>query len=114
MIVARTRARHAFIQPSPANAGEAYRCGNAGVNDARGTAEPSGIPADGAAQERVAEGDETGDLAMVLAVAVPAGGRLVEMRLITHGLQLGGHFSRMSGMDAVVAAAGRQQDRRIG
>src|SRR5271155_3412621 len=76
---------------------------------------PSGrIPADRAAQEIVAERREAGALAIVLAVAVAAGRRLVEQRVVAQRLQLGGHLARMPGMDAVVASAGRDQDRRIG
>jgi len=39
-----------------------------------------------------------------------AGGRLVKIGLVTHGLQLCGHFPGVAGMDAIVAPAHRDQD----
>src|SRR6187401_2624747 len=72
-------------------------------------------PADALAQEGVAQGDEVRPLLVVLAVAVAAGRRLVEIGLaIAHRLQLGGHLARVAGMHAVVAPRGGEQDRRIG
>src|SRR5271169_4587300 len=56
------------------------------------------VPADGAAQEVVAEGDKGGALGVVLAVAVPARGGLVKVGFITHRLQLCRHLAGMAGV----------------
>src|SRR5215207_6211228 len=70
-------------------------------------------PADLVPQEGVAERDEPGAFAVVLAVAVTAGRRLVEMGFVSHRLQLGRHLAGVAGMHAVVAARGGDQDRRV-
>src|SRR5262249_7601387 len=72
------------------------------------------FPADGAAQERIAECDEGGHVVVVLAVAVPPGFELIEMGFVSHGLQLGGHLAGVARMGAIVLATRRDQDRRIG
>ena len=61
----------------------------------------------------IAERDERGAFLVVLAIAVTAGRRLVEIGLISHRLQLGRHLAGVAGMDAVVAPRGGDQDRRI-
>jgi len=61
------------------------------------------LPPDGAAQETVAERGEGGALAVVLAVAVAAGGGLVEIGFVAHRLQFRRHFAGVAGMDAVLA-----------
>src|SRR3981081_1079320 len=43
---------------------------------------------------------ECGPFLVVLAIAVTAGRGLVEIRFISHRLQLGRHLARVSGMDA--------------
>src|SRR5439155_20195919 len=68
------------------------------------------IPANGPAQEGIAERYERRRLVMVLAVTVPSGRKFVEMRLVAHGLQLCGHFSSMARMYPVVAPARCDQD----
>src|SRR6516162_11311101 len=73
----------------------------------------SADPADGAAQEIVAECGKGGALGIVLAVAMPAGGGLVKVSLVAHRLQLRRHLAGMARMHAVVAPAGRDQDRRV-
>ncbi len=70
-------------------------------------------PADLVAQEREAQRGEGGALLVVLAVAVAAGGGLVQVGLVAHRLQLGGHLARVAGMHAIVLARGGDQDRRI-
>jgi len=52
-------------------------------------------------------------LLVVLAVAVAAGGGLVEMGVVAHRLQLRRHLAGVAGMDAVVAARSRDQNGRI-
>src|SRR5450755_1047107 len=72
------------------------------------------VPSDGVAQEVVTERLKGGHFTMVFAGAVAAGRGLVEVSFIAHGLQLGRHLSRVRRMNAVIRAACRQQDRRIG
>src|SRR5689334_5947831 len=62
-------------------------------------------PANGVAQEIVAEGGEGGALLVVLAVAVAAGGGFVEIGFVAHCLQFGRHLAGVAGVDAVVAPA---------
>src|SRR3954466_12578911 len=71
-------------------------------------------PSDLGSEESVAQGRERGTFLVVLAVAVAASGGLIEVGLIPERLQLGGHLARVSGMDAIVLARCRKQDRRIG
>src|SRR5215475_3107976 len=71
------------------------------------------IPPDGAAQEAVTQRDERRHVVVVLAVAVPAGGKLVEVSLVTHSLELGRHLARMARMRPIVLTARRDQDRWI-
>src|SRR6516164_7855068 len=68
------------------------------------------LPADGAAQEIVAERGEGGAFGVVLAIAVPARGRLVKVGLIAHRLQFCRHLAGVAGMHPVVAPARRDQD----
>src|SRR5579883_1740185 len=71
-------------------------------------------PADVLLQEGIGQRHEVRALAIVLAVAVTAGRRLVEVRLaVPHRLQLGGHLAGMAGMHPVVAPRGGEQGRRI-
>src|SRR5260370_40995969 len=61
-----------------------------------------------------AERRECGGFLVVLAVAVAAGGGLVEPNiLVAHRLELGRHLAGVAGMHPVVAAGGGDQDRRI-
>src|SRR4051812_45773687 len=63
------------------------------------------IPADAAAQEGGAERDEVRALLVVLAVAVAAGRRLVEVCLrVAHRLQLGRHLAGVPRMHPVILA----------
>src|SRR5262245_44518346 len=71
-------------------------------------------PADGPTQEGIAERYERRYVLVVLAIAVPSSRKLVEMGFVPHGLQLRRHLAGVAWMDAVIAAAGRDQDRRIG
>src|SRR6516164_745580 len=71
------------------------------------------VPADGAPQEVLAEGRESGALGIVLAITVTASGGLVKVGLIAHCLQLCRHLASMAGMHAVVAPAGCDQDWRV-
>src|SRR5262249_168263 len=73
-------------------------------------ARPTHVPS----EEGVAQGREGGPFLVVLAVAVAAGGGLVEKDLIVaHGAQLGGHLAGVAGMHAIVAARRGEQDRRV-
>src|SRR5215470_19109525 len=45
---------------------------------------------------------------------MPAGRKLIEMRFVTHRLQLGGHLAGMARMRPVIATARGDQDRWIG
>src|SRR3984893_15036090 len=70
-------------------------------------------PPDLVLEEPVTERGERGPFLVVLAIAVTARRGLVEIRFISHRLQLGGHLARVSGVDAVVASRGGNQHRRI-
>src|SRR6516164_6120299 len=70
-------------------------------------------PPDLLAQEGIAERGESGALLVVLAVAVAAGGGLVEIRFTAHGLKFCRHLAGMSRMHAIVLARRRKEDRRI-
>src|SRR5208337_504053 len=70
-------------------------------------------PANRLTQEAEAECSECRALLVVLAVAVPAIRRLVEIRLVAHSLQLRSHLARVARVNAVVTPRGRQQDRRV-
>ena len=64
-------------------------------------------------EKRVSQRHERRGFLVVLAIAVAAGRGLVEIGLVAHGLQLGGHLAGVAGMHAVVRAGRGQQDRRI-
>src|SRR5262249_35267475 len=76
--------------------------------------EQSGLPANGAPQEGIAERYERRYVLVALAMAVPSRRKFVEMCFVAHCLQLRRHLAGVAWMGAVVAAAGRDQDRRIG
>src|SRR3954466_5967198 len=71
------------------------------------------LPPDPAPQEAVAQRREARPFSVVLAVAMPARSRFIEIRLVPQRLELGGHFAGVAGVDAVVAAGGCEQDRGI-
>src|SRR5262249_58853802 len=74
----------------------------------------SPAPADGPTQEGIAERYERRYVLVVLAIAVPSRRKFIEMCFVAHCLQLRRHLAGVAWMGAVVAAAGRDQDRRIG
>src|SRR5215471_11569683 len=83
------------------------------MTNARRSLSFDGLPADGVTQEIVAKRGKRSALLVVLAVAVAAGGGFVKISFVAHRLQLCRHLAGMAGVDAVVAPARRDQDRRV-